>query len=121
MIESYEPQDRNYHYIKVTFAHADYFGHAVLKVGGNCKGASILSEGLDFWENCDTEDIKNLIHNDCQLSLYGGDYDEYWFKITLSNLSTGDTMYFDELDDEELTNMIVAVEFVKVEPEKHSE
>lgn len=120
MIESYEPQDRNYHYIKVTFAQADYFGCVIIRVGGNCKGASILAEGLNFWENCDTEDIENLVHNDCQLSLYNGNYDEYWFKITLSKHSTGDIMYLEELDYQELSDMIVAVEFVKVEPEDYS-
>ena len=121
MIESYEPQDRNYHYIKVTFAHANYFGHIVIKVGGNCKGASILSEGLDFWENCDTEDIGNLVHNDCQLSIYDDGCGDYEFKITLSKPSTDDTVCFEELDYQELTDMIIAVEFIKVEPQEYSE
>lgn len=118
MLESYEPQSRNYHHIKVTFAHADYFGHVVFKVGGNCKGASILANGLDFWENCDEEDIENLVQNDCELSLYGNNYDEYWFKVNLTNPSTGDQMCIEELDYEDLADMIIAVEIVKVEPEK---
>lgn len=120
MLENYKPQDRNYHYIRVTFANADYVGQAILKVSGDCKGASVLSEGLDFWENCDTEDIENLVHSDCQLSLYKGDYDEYWFKITLRKLGTRETMYLEELDYQELTDMIIAVEFVRVEPAEDS-
>lgn len=121
MIERYEPADRNYHYIKVTFAHASYFGCVVIKVGGNCKGASVLSEGLDFWENCDIEDVQNLVSKNCELELYEGQADEFWFRLTLIDSDNGDKMQFDELDYEELTDMIVGVEFVEVEPEEDSE
>lgn len=119
MLESYEPKGNNYHHVKVTFARADYFGHVVLTVGGNCKGASILSECLEFWGNCDSEDVDRLESNDCELELYNGNYDEFWFRITLTKPSNGDKMQFDELDCEDLTNMIVSVEFDKVEPQEN--
>ena len=121
MLERYEPKGTTYHHVKVTFARADYFGHVVLTVGGNCKGASILSSVLDFWENCEVEDVDNLAQNDCKLALYKGNYDEYWFRISLRKPDTGNIMYLYELDYEDLTDMIVAVEIIKVEPEDCSE
>lgn len=84
-------------------------------------GASVLSEGLEFWENCDVEDVQNLVFNDGELELHKDQVDELCFKITLTNPRTGVELWLDELDYEELTDMIIAVELVKVEPEEDSE
>ena len=48
MLDRYEPEQRGVHTIRVTFAYGNYFGHVALEMGGNCKGGSILSEGIDY-------------------------------------------------------------------------
>ena len=110
MLDRYEPEQRSVHTIRVTFAYGNYFGHVALEMSGNCKGGSILSEGIDYWETCDTDDINRLKENDCELTLYADDDDNYGFSLRLKD-KDGNVCEFNDLEDSELQDMIISVEF----------
>lgn len=117
MIEKYNPDSFrcNKHIVKITFNKNGYTGHISTKIGGNCKGSTILGTAIDFLEECNKDDIKKLIKNDCSLKLHS-DGDEYWFSLDLCN-ENNDTLSFDDIDVQDLQNMIVGVEIVACEPE----
>lgn len=110
MLDRYEPEQRGVHTIRVTFAYENYFGHVAFEMGGNCKGASILKEGVDYWETCDEDDIERLKENDCDLTLHVDDDDDYGFALRLKN-KDGDVCTFSDLSDSELQDMIISIEF----------
>ena len=114
MIENYNPSNRNIHIIRITLNYKGATGHISFKRGGNCKGTSILSEGVSFFEYCDENDIKNLVENDCQLSMCEVE------GVTLFKfvLNSGEKQYeFDSADENFLQELVVAIEITDVEQE----
>ena len=112
MIENYDPNMRNIiHTVRITLMRWDYVGHIAYRVGGNCKGASLLDAESCF--ECDTlDDINNYVENDCKLA-WDEDYEIYTAVFTNAN---GDKLEI-EADPEEIKDMVVAIELINVEKE----
>ncbi|HIY02717.1 MAG TPA: DUF5406 domain-containing protein [Candidatus Blautia faecipullorum] len=100
MMKKYDPNIKNgIHTVKITLQLFDYVGHIINKIGGNCKGKTILD--YDFECECEFPD------NDCELEYHeDGDY----FSCVLRN-EKGDPLEC-ENDAQEMNNMIVAVEIL---------
>lgn len=109
MIKYYNP-NKGYamHTVRITLMQGDYVGHISRKVRGNCKGASLLEAdcfGFDI-----QDDINLYVENDCKLS-YDEDYEVYTAVLTNPK---GELLEV-EGDEDEMKNMVVAIEFVEVE------
>lgn len=92
------------HTIRVTFQTENYIGHIAYTMGGNCQGLDLL----DYDPDCiDSDEITNYVENDCKFSFND---DAEVFSLTLTN-PDGDTLQGD-YDDDELRNLIVAIEIV---------
>lgn len=107
MINFYDPNFQGVHVIRVTFMQWGFVGHIAFKIGGNCKGASLL----DFtFLDCDVqEDIDRYTENDCQFS-FDEDYEIY--RAMLKN-TDGDGLEV-EGDTEEFKDMVVGIEIAEV-------
>ncbi len=81
-------------------------------MGGNCKGTDILESGLDFPEYDVQKDIDRYTENDCMFSYH--DDDDGWYSCRMKN-DEGDECDFDDLDEDDVKRMIVAVEIVSFE------
>ena len=116
MIEKYDPYSFfNVHTLRITFNHEGYVGHIAYELGGNCKGLDIICRAADFFEECDKDDIKKLVENDCELS-FDFDYeDEAAFCLTLTKGS--DKLMFNDITEDEVKEMVVSVEIVACEKE----
>lgn len=116
----YNPKNRNTHVVRVTFNSDGYEGHIAMRVGGNTRGGDILKYALDFIENCDDNDIENLVENDCTFELCSDEDDEeFWFNMTLTreNGVVSDKLVISEAEDSEVKDMIVSVAIVDCQPE----
>ncbi len=108
MIKYYDTTDDMVHTIRVTLMYLDCVGHIAYKMGGDVRGADLLT--ADCFE-CDTqEDIDRYVENDCKLTY---DEDSNIYKAVLTN-PNGDIEEV-EGDYDEMKNMVVAIEFSKVE------
>ena len=94
------------HTIRATLMCNDYIGHIAYKVSGNCKGIDVIIPNLDIF---DENDINKFVENDCEFKLHYGNY----FTVVLTN-SKGDKCEI-EGDEDEIYEMIVALEIVNVE------
>lgn len=109
-IESYDPNAENVvHTIRITLMQYDYTGHIAYNISGNCKGASLL-DARTLFECWGQDEIDNFVENDCE---FGYDEDYEIFTAVLLN-DKGETLEI-EADESEMQDMVVAVEFVKVE------
>lgn len=114
MINNYDPHDHNIHTLRITLNYRGAVGHISFLRGGNCKGAYILSEAIDFFEYCDTTDIERLVENDCNLEMISVD-DETAFNLTLHE---GDKeVFFEAIDEKRLQELVVAVEIAAYQVE----
>lgn len=95
------------HTMKITLQSDDYKGYVFVKCGGNCKGAEMINFATEYFETCDTEDVKAL-ENDCNLEF---DEDAEYFACRLKN-ADGDELIIED-DYEDFINMIVAVEIIE--------
>lgn len=109
MIGNYDPNFHGTHIVRVTLMQWDYVGHIALKIGGNCKGASLLE--ADFLDCNTQEDIENYAENDCGFVF---DEDVGIFTAELKN-KNGDMLEV-EGDSEEIKDMIVSVEISELIP-----
>lgn len=116
MIENYEPNYRNEHYVMVTFNYKGYIGHITSSVGGNCKGTHILNYALNIFDEYGQDDIESLIENDCNLS-YDEDYDCFSIKLYNPQDKT-DVLVFDDSTQREIEDMVVGVEIISCSEEK---
>lgn len=103
---------RGIHTIRVTFMCEDYVGHIAYKVGGNCKGATLLN--TDFLENDTQEDIERYVENDCCFE-YNEDCD--CFSYVLRN-SDGDTWEFGDESPNDVANIVVSIEIIDYKEEE---
>lgn len=115
MLEKYSPGHHNKHTLRLTFNYGGYVGHVAFCVGGNCKGVSVLETPLDFLEDCDEDYMDTLIENDCNLTLYTNECDEWWFSLELH--SGEEVCVFDDLDADDISEFVVAVEIVDCVPD----
>lgn len=114
---NYNPDYRNTHTIRITLNSNGYIGHIATKVGGNTKGADVLEYALNFIEDCDDNDIENLVENDCNFELCSDeDEEEFWFSMTLIN-SDGDKLIFSDAEERDVKDIIVSVEIIDCIPE----
>lgn len=114
MINNYDPHDYNRHTLRITLNYRGAVGHISFLRGGNCKGAYILSEAIDFFEDCDTNDIERLVENDCKLEMISVD-NEVAFNVTLHE---GDKeVFFEAIDEKRLQELVVAVEIAAYKEE----
>lgn len=95
------------HTIRVTFMVDNFVGHVAYKLRGNCKGLDVLEPMFDSHEQ---SDIDNYVENDCEFT-----YCEYAYCYTLVLTNGEGERCLIEADDDELRNMIVALEIVNVE------
>ena len=110
MIKNYDPcMDYAVHTVRITLMWYDYTGHIAYNISGNCRGASLL-ETSTFFECWSQDEINKFAENDCELR-YDEDYE--MFTAVLLN-DKGETLEI-EADESEMQDMVVAVEFVKVE------
>lgn len=124
MIEKYSPDGwEHYHTVRITFNKDGYLGHISVRIGGNCLGSEILETGLNFLDDCDGDNIDNLVENDCKLDIHFDDSDdgwEPWFSIELSNpkyVWGEDVLMYDDIEPDDLKNLIVGVEITECIPE----
>ena len=107
MINFYDPNFQGIHVIRVTFMQWGYVGHVAFKIGGNCKGASLLD--CTFLE-CDAqEDIDRYTENDCKFR-FDEEYEIY--QATLKN-ADGDELEV-KGDEFEFKDMVVGIEIAEV-------
>ena len=110
MIKNYDPcMDYAVHTVRITLMWYDYTGHIAYNISGYCKGASLL-DAQKLFECLGQEEIDNFVENDCE---FGYDEDYEVFTAVLLN-DKGGTLEI-EADESEMQDMVVAVEFVKVE------
>lgn len=112
MIGNYDP---NYadgvHAVRVTIQAWDYRGHIEIKIGGNCKGFSLMEGIVDtIW--IDALDEPSGITSDCNFEVL----DEDCYRAVLRN-ERGDILDC-EGDQRDFEDMIVGVEIVAFEEEK---
>ena len=99
-MKNYDPNIyRGVHTVKITLQIWEYKGHIIKRVGGNCKGRTIL----DFDFECED----SFSDNDCQLE-YHEDLD--YFSCVLKD-EEGNTLKCDG-DAEEMNDMIVGIEII---------
>lgn len=110
MIDFYNPDFEGTHVIRVTLMQWEYVGHIAFKIGGNCKGASLLYYSF---LDCNTqEDIARYTENDCHFS-FNEEYEIY--RVILKNANEDELLV--EGDVKEISDMIVGIEIVEVIPE----
>lgn len=110
-MKSYDGLNSSYgtHTIKVSLQDDEYKGSFTYKIGGNCKGISVLS----FDVSCEHEkQIAKWKKTDCAIEL---DYEGNLI-VTLTNPQTKETCRY-ELDDDEFMRMIVGVEIIEFQSE----
>lgn len=110
-LKEYDPniQTDKTHTVCATLMQWEYVGHVIVKMGGNCRGKSIL-ECIDF--ETETEFDTPYAKNDCDLMYHeDGDY----FTGTLHD-RYGNTLEF-EADSTEMNDMLVAVEITDLKKE----
>lgn len=90
---------RGVHTVKIKLQKWEYKGHIIRRVGGNCKGLSLLD--FDFYCECDFPD------NDCQLEYHE---DRDCFSCILKD-EDGNPLKCDG-DAEEMNDMIVGIEII---------
>lgn len=114
MIQSYDPNFRGIHVIRVTFMMWKYVGHIAYKIDVNCMGGILLES--NFLE-CETQDdIKRYVENDCNFRF---DEDEWTFHATLKD-EDGNELNV-EGNEIEFRDMIVGIEIADTIPEKPDE
>lgn len=91
------------HTVEITLQSWEYKGKIIRKIGGNCKGFSILETATEIYEY-------DKYKSDCELKI-----EDDWFSCVLKN-EAGDTL---EMDDEldNLGRYITKVEIVNFEEE----
>lgn len=110
MITQYNPNIQEAtHILRMTLLWHDYVGHISFAIDGNCKGASVLHEALDFFYE---DYMDSVTDNDCQF-----DYDDVndVYLLTLQNAS-GKTKCLC-FDASEIATLLVKVEIESVEVE----
>lgn len=114
MIDSYTPFDYNTHTVRITFNWCGAVGHISYILKGNCKGAAILESALDFVSDCDTDDIENLVENDCNFSMSSNNDPLFCLHLLQDK---DHVVVMDGLDEKELEELIVAVEITECKGE----
>lgn len=113
-MKTYNPDEyEGIHTIKYTIQRGEYKGYFTTEMGGNCKGASLMNTSIS--EDVDPE--TDIIECDCELKY---DYYDDCFDCVLHNES-GDKVYLQGLDEQELSDMLVAIEIVDYKPEFEDE
>lgn len=104
-MENYDPNIRwGIHTVKITLQRWGYIGHIIQRMGGNCRGKSIL--GFDFGQFEDDFDLEN----DCRMKC-----DEGWFECVLRD--EGGELLEIEGAAEDMNELIVGMEIVDFVPE----
>lgn len=99
-MKNYDPNiTRGVHTIRITLQMWEYKGHIIRRVGGNCKGKSVLEFEFEHEDDFTDNDCRMKYHeeNDC-------------FTCTLKD-ENGNTLKCDG-DANEMNDMIVAIEIV---------
>lgn len=110
MIKNYDPNTLHAtHTIRVTLMWNDYTGQFCFEMGGNCKGANILSTAICFFEDCYMDSV---VDNDCLLDY---DSDEDIYTAVLKN-DNGETVEVSG-GDRKMSDLIVCVEIDEVMPD----
>lgn len=116
-MDNYDPNIfEGTHNVRVTLQEWGYKGHIAFQVGGNCKGTDVLQNGFDFPEYDVQDDIDHYTENDCRFAYHNSD-DDGWYSCRLKD-NTGDEMDCDDLDENDVKRMIVAVEIVSFEKDE---
>lgn len=108
---NYAPYGFGEHTIKITIQRWDFRGHIWVKVGGDCRGISVMSDIADtIWELalCNPSEIKS----DCNFKID----DDFWYTAVLKN-KQGDTLN-DCSDQQGFEDAIVGIEIVDYKPKK---
>ncbi|MDD3337857.1 MAG: DUF5406 family protein [Lachnospiraceae bacterium] len=110
-LKEYDPNlchSDNLQTIKVTLMCWEFVGHVYMKLGGNCKGRSLL----DFDFDCESDFDTPSTHNDCNLHYHeNGDFFSYTLRDAAGNELEG------ERDASEMNDLITGIEIIAVEPE----
>jgi len=106
-MKNYDPNiGYGIHTVKITLQQWGYTGHIIQRMGGNCKGKSVLD--FDFEQfDCD-DDFQ--IDNDCQIKC-----DDGWFTCVLKD-EKGDMLEVVGYS-EEMNELIVGMEIIDFVPE----
>lgn len=104
-MKNYDP-NINYgtHIVEVTIQMWEYIGHLKYKIGGNCKGLSIMKNAEDLYRN------KDIIWSDCNFII---DEENEWFKCELKDVNENILMIDNGLDD--LPNLMVKIEILALQ------
>ena len=114
MIQNYQPEEYNDHYVRLTLNKNGYVGHITDKIGGNCKGTQLLISAMNIIENYDQDDIDCLVENDCG---FGYDEENDSLILTLYNPDDrNDILVFEDATEEEVKDMVVGVEIIDCKP-----
>lgn len=101
--------------VRLTLQEWEYTGHIAFEIGGNCKGAELLENVIDYLD----EDIK-FVENDCEFKFNkpddedtNEDYADGWYSMTLKN-KVGDELSCNDTLPDDLPKMLVAVEIIDI-------
>lgn len=114
MIQNYQPEEYNDHYVRLTLNKNGYVGHITDKIGGNCKGTQLLISAINIIEDYDQDDIDCLIENDCN---FGYDEENDCLILTLHNPDDKlDILELEDATEDEVKDMVVSVEIIDCKP-----
>lgn len=94
------------HTCRLTLMRRTFRGHVTFPLGGNCRGGRILDTALGYLRN------PGKFKSDCYLTYTG----ENSYSITLHRGSF--RLHIGDINYQELSNMIVAVEIIDYQPKK---
>lgn len=95
------------HTCRITLMEREFVGHITFKIGGNCRGQSILEVALECLED------PSKFESDCQLR-----YDEETYEYSFVLFDGEKNFEYEGIYYSDLSDMIVAVEIIDYKDEK---
>lgn len=107
-MNNYKPKYMGTHSVKYTLQYGEFKGFFITKVGGNCKGSSLLKSHI-------IEDINNdeISETDCDFR-YNEESDGFDFTLHYGE----EKIEFEDWDERDVANMLVAIEIIDYTPEE---
>jgi hypothetical protein len=92
--------------IKVLFQVGEYKGTMTYKIGGNCKGLSVLPQnGMSIIENLETAEFEDM-------NIIPYDDGDWWLAKIFLTKNFNDTLEYDVESEAEFENMIVGIQII---------
>lgn len=107
-MKSYKPEHRGTHTIRYTLKYEEYKGTFCMKIGGNCKGGTLLDSNV-----FETLDNSLITQSNCELK-YNEEYD--YFSCVLHD-ENGNECIIDDFTEEDIAEYLVCIEIIDYQSE----